>query len=76
MAAQIWESLVAGLGDVGGRLERGDFGPIREWLREHVHAHGRKLRPPELLRRVTGQEIAVEPFLRYLREKLADTGQL
>jgi carboxypeptidase Taq len=76
MAAQIWESLVAGLGDVGGRLERGDFGPIREWLRDHVHAHGRKLRPPELLRRVTGQEIAVEPFLRYLREKLADTGQL
>ena len=66
----------ADLADVDDLLERGDFGPLREWLGEHVHVHGRKLRPPELLRRVTGQEIAVAPFLRYLREKLADTGLL
>ena len=76
MAAQLWETLRTDLADVDDLLERGDFGPLREWLGEHVHVHGRKLRPPELLRRVTGQEIAVEPFLRYLREKLADTGLL
>lgn len=76
MAAQLWETLRTDLADVDDLLERGDFGPLRDWLAEHVHVHGRKLRPPELLRRVTGQEIAVAPFLRYLREKLADTGLL
>jgi hypothetical protein len=29
-----------------------------------------------LLRRITGDDLRVEPFLRYLREKLADAGIL
>ncbi len=76
MAAQLWETLRADLTDVDAQLERGDFEPLRTWLRDHVHAHGRKLPPPELLDRVTGQELAVAPFLRYLREKLVDAGVL
>ena len=39
-------------------------------------AHGRKLDPRELLRRVTGEELRVEPFLEYLRAKLQDAGLL
>jgi carboxypeptidase Taq len=76
MAAQLWERLADDLGDVDAQLERGDFALVREWLREHVHRHGRKFPPRELLRRVTGQDLRVEPFLRYLRGKLADAGVL
>jgi carboxypeptidase Taq len=76
MAAQLWETLRADLPDIDAQLERGDFIPLRTWLREHVHVHGRKLPPPELLARATGQELAVAPFLRYLRERLADAGVL
>jgi len=76
MAAQLWETLRAQLPEIDAQVERGDFAPLRSWLREHIHAHGRKLPPPELLARVTGQELAVAPFLRYLRAKLADTGVL
>jgi carboxypeptidase Taq len=75
-AAQLWETIRAALPDVEEQIERGDFTPLRTWLREQVHVHGRKLPPPELLARVTGQQLAVEPFLRYLRGKLADTGAL
>jgi carboxypeptidase Taq len=76
MAAQLWESVRAELPEIDAELERGEFAPLRTWLRERIHVHGRKLPPPELLRRVTGQELAVEPFLRYLREKLVDAGVL
>ena len=76
MAAQLWDGLSAELPDVGERLERGDFAPLREWLHDRVHVHGRKLSPPELLRRATGQELAVSPFLDYLRAKLRDAGVL
>jgi carboxypeptidase Taq len=76
IAAQLWEQLTDDVPDVDGLLERGDFAPIREWLRVHVHSHGRKFTPGELLQRVTGQDLQVEPFLRYLREKLADAGVL
>jgi carboxypeptidase Taq len=76
IGAQLWERLREELGDVDGQLERGEFAPLREWLRESVHQHGRKFLPRELLRRVTGDDLRVEPFLRYLREKLADAGVL
>ena len=36
---------------------------LREWLRVNVHRHGRKLYPRELLGRVTGEELRVEPFV-------------
>jgi len=76
IGAQLWERLREELGDVDGQLERGEFAPLREWLGESVHRHGRKFLPRELLRRVTGDDLSVEPFLRYLREKLADAGVL
>jgi carboxypeptidase Taq len=76
IAAQIWERLQDDLPDIDDLLERGDFGPLRDWLREHVHRHGRKFPPRDLLRRATRQDLSVEPFLRYLREKLADSGVL
>ncbi len=76
MAAQLWQQVRVDLPDIDERIERGDFGPLRDWLREHVHRHGRKFLQRELLRRATGQDLAVAPFLDYLRAKLADAGIL
>jgi carboxypeptidase Taq len=76
MAAQLWERVEAELDDVGERIARGDFVPLREWLRANVHHHGRKLYPRELLRRVTGEDLRVDPFVSYLRAKLEDAGLL
>ena len=59
-----------------GQIAAGEFGPLREWLRDNVHLHGRKLYPRELLQRVTGEDLRVEPFLAYLRAKLEDAGLL
>jgi carboxypeptidase Taq len=74
MSAQLWEKARADLGDPDGQIERGDFAPLREWLHENVHRHGRKFPPRDLLRRATGQELAYEPFLDYLRTKLSAAG--
>ncbi len=76
IAAQLWEALREDLPDVDAQLARGEFEPLKQWLRERVHRHGRKFPPPELLARVTGQELAVAPFVRYLRAKLTDAGVL
>ena len=76
IAAQLWDVLREELPDLDAQIERGEFEPLREWLRSRIHSHGRKLPPPELLRRATGQDLAVAPFLRYLRDKLRDAGAL
>jgi carboxypeptidase Taq len=76
MAAQLWERIGADLPDIDEQLERGEFGPLREWLREQVHRHGRTYEPRELLQRVTGEELQVAPLIAYLRAKLEDSGVL
>src|SRR6266508_1398330 len=71
MSVQIWDRAVEDLGDLDQRFERGEFGELREWLREHLYRLGRKFTPQETIERVTGSRIDAKPYLRYLREKLA-----
>ena len=55
MSVQIWEKASDDLGDLEEHIERGEFAPLREWLGEHVHAHGRKYPPQETMRRRSGR---------------------
>jgi carboxypeptidase Taq len=71
LSVQIWERARADLGDLDAQMERGEFGPLRDWLREHVYRHGRKLTPEELIQRVTGGPIDAGPYVRYLQEKIS-----
>jgi carboxypeptidase Taq len=71
MSVQIWERAVEDLGDLDERFERGEFGDLREWLREHLYRLGAKYTPQETIERVTGSRIDAKPYVRYLREKLA-----
>ena len=69
MSVQIWERIKDDLADLDDTLERGEFAPLREWLGEHIHRHGRKFDPQETLERAVGARIDPEPYLQYLREK-------
>jgi carboxypeptidase Taq len=71
ISVQIWERALEDLGDLDDRFERGEFGDLREWLREHLYRLGAKFTPQETVERVTGSRIDAKPYLRYLREKLA-----
>ena len=71
LSVQIWERARHDLGDLDAQMERGEFAPLREWLREHVYRHGRKFTPDELIGRITGGPIDAGPYVRYLQEKLA-----
>ena len=72
ISAQMWEKVTADLPDLDSAFEVGDFSQLRDWLREHLHRHGRKFTPPETLERAIGtSKIDPEPYVRYLREKLS-----
>lgn len=71
VAAQLWEALTAAVPDLDEQVAAGEYGTIRDWLREHVHRYGRTVEPTELLERATGQALDPEPLLRQLRTKYA-----
>jgi carboxypeptidase Taq len=73
-SVQIWERARADLPDLDDDIERGEFAPLREWLREHVHRHGRRFEPKDLLERVTGSSFDPAPLLAYVRRMLEERG--
>jgi carboxypeptidase Taq len=76
VSCQIWEKLREALPDLDDQIEQGDFAPLRDWLREHLHRHGRKFTPRETLERVVGGPMDAGPYIRYLREKLGGIYEL
>jgi carboxypeptidase Taq len=69
VAGQLWRAARAELPALDDQLAAGDYAPLREWLREHVHRHGRSLTPSELLHRATGAELDPQPLLDHLDAK-------
>lgn len=76
IAAQIMESIAQELGDLASLHQRGDFAPLLNWLRTRVHSHGKRYQSTELVLQITGQPLAADAFINYLRSKLSETGLL
>ena len=71
ISAQLWEKIVADIPGLEAGFEQGEFGPLREWLRDHLHCYGRKFTPRETLERSIGATaIDAEPYIRYLQRKI------
>jgi carboxypeptidase Taq len=69
MAAQLWYRVLQERPTLEEDLARGNFSWLLRWLRENVHAQGRRYELPELVRRATGEELSPRPLMRYLRER-------
>jgi carboxypeptidase Taq len=68
-AAQFFEKANQDLGDLHEMFGRGEFMPLRDWLRTNIHAAGRRYPAAELCRRVTGAPLSHDPLMRHLRSK-------
>ena len=68
-AAQLHEAAVRDLPDLDDAIARGDFGGLRDWLRDRVHSAGRLHGTLPIVRAATGAELGVEAFLAHLRRR-------
>ena len=63
IAAQLFAAARRALGDLDAAFARGEFAPLLEWLRKHVHAHGGLHDASDLVLRATGSPLAVGDYL-------------
>ncbi len=68
-ASQIWQRIRVELPEIENQVAAGEFGPLRAWLVEHLHRHGRKFSPKETMVLVAGGPLDPEPYLAYLNTK-------
>jgi carboxypeptidase Taq len=72
ISLQIWSVVREAIPDLDAQMEAGELGELSSWLRDNLYSLGRKLTPQETIERLTGSPtIDPQPYLAYLREKLA-----
>jgi carboxypeptidase Taq len=53
-------------------LDADDYGPLRFWLKDNVHRHGRSRTPAEIIKHATGKELGTGDYIDDLRRKVAE----
>ena len=69
-ASQMFERARLDLGDIDEQFRRGEYLPLRDWLRTQVHTHGRCHPASDLIQRISGRPLSSQPLLDYLQVKL------
>jgi carboxypeptidase Taq len=53
-------------------IAQGKFDTLHTWLKTNIYQHGSKFTAPELIERVTGGPLRIEPYIAYLWAKYGD----
>ncbi|WP_027415730.1 carboxypeptidase M32 [Aneurinibacillus terranovensis] len=70
-AAQILHTLKQEMPGFYGNIAKGEFAPIRQWLKENIHQYGKLYTPNELIKKVTGEELNAKYLVSYLEDKFS-----
>jgi carboxypeptidase Taq len=68
-AAQFFAHARGDLGDLDALFRRGEFPPLRKWLKTRIHRQGQRHRAADLVRVVTGEPLNHRYLLEHLRAK-------
>jgi carboxypeptidase Taq len=69
IAAQLFAALRQALPDIADRIGRGEFAPVFEWLRAHIHGKGSLFSTADLVQQATGAPLGTAAFERHLRQR-------
>lgn len=58
--------------EIPEEIRNGRFGVLHNWLKENIYQHGRKFTTDELLQRITGGALTIDPYIAYLRRKYGE----
>jgi len=72
MSAQFFALALQAHPEITSEIKRGKFDTLHGWLSENIYQHGRKYTPSELIERVTGGPMSIEPYIHYLRNKYGE----
>ena len=76
MSGQFYAAALHAHPEIPAEIARGQFGTLLGWLQQNIYRHGSKLTASELIQRVTGGPLSIEPYVRYLRTKYGELYEL
>ena len=76
LGAQFYQAALAAHPEIPEQIRLGEFETLHAWLKANIYQHGSKYNAPELIERVTGGPIRIEPYIRYLKSKYGEIYQV
>lgn len=62
--------------EIPKEIRQGNFGTLHSWLKEAIYQHGAKFTANELIERVSGGPLRIEPYIAYLKGKYGEIYEL
>ncbi len=72
LSALFYHHAVLEIPSIPEEIRQGKFENLHGWLKEHIYQHGRKYTAPDLIRRVTGRDLDIQPYIAYLKRKYGE----
>ena len=69
LGALFYDAALQAHPEIPEEIHQGKFDTLRGWLTENIYQYGRKYNEPELVQRVTGGPVRIEPYIHYLKTK-------
>jgi len=69
-SAQLLQAAEKDIGSIDEQVRRGEFTPLLDWMRTHVHARGSILEPSDHIEEATGEQPKPDAFVAYLADKI------
>jgi carboxypeptidase Taq len=76
MGAQLYHQALKEHPEIPGEMSQGKFDTLHSWLVDEVYQHGSKFTANELIERVTGAPLSIEPYIQYLKSKYGELYKL
>jgi carboxypeptidase Taq len=76
LGAQFYAAPLEAHPEIPDDMRQGKFDTLHAWLIENICRHGRKYTAEELVQRITGDPISIEPYIQYLRAKYGELYEL
>jgi len=68
MSAAFFDAALKAHPQIPSQVAQGEFGTLLGWLQENIYQHGRKYTANEIVKRVTGGPLSIDPYIHYLRK--------
>ena len=72
LSAQLFAAALEAQPQILAEIESGKFDTIHNWVKENIYRHGSKYTASELIERVSGGPLSIEPYISYLENKYGE----
>jgi carboxypeptidase Taq len=72
LSAMFYEKALEEAPEIPSQIAKGQFDGLHSWLKERIYWHGAKYTTPEVIGRITGKELDIQPLIRYFKHKFGE----